>query len=236
MSAAVLLPVAFRRTVLRADYVWKSYEAGSIRVLNGVDLDIIEGQTVAIYGPSGCGKSTLLHLLAGLDEPDRGHISVNDVKLSRDRGGRLHLLRHEIGFVFQLHNLIPDLTLEENCLVPAAVAGIGRQAAKARLRELTSLAGLDHRLDHKIQALSVGERQCTALCRALINKPKILLADEPAGSLDEETGAAVFQLLLDLVAQEGLTMVMATHDRAIAARCDRLVEMRIGRIHEPKPV
>ena len=235
MSAAVLLPVAFRRTVLRADYVWKSYEAGSIRVLNGVDLDIIEGQTVAIYGPSGCGKSTLLHLLAGLDEPDRGHISVNDVKLSRGRS-RLHLLRHEIGFVFQLHNLIPDLTLEENCLVPAVAAGVGRQAAKARLRELTSLAGLNHRLDHKMRVLSAGDRRRSALCRALLNKPKILLADEPTGSLDEETGAAVFQLLLDLVAKEGLTLVMATHDRAIAAKCDRLVEMRIGRIHEPKPV
>jgi ABC-type lipoprotein export system ATPase subunit len=211
--------------------VWKSYDADAIRVLNGVDLEIIQGQTVALCGPSGCGKSTLLHLLGGLDEPDRGRVFVNGAEL-RGRQIPLRLLRHEVGFVFQLHNLIPDLTLRENCLIPTVAAGVDRKTAEARLRQLTERTGLSHRLDQRIQKLSGGERQRTALCRALMNRPRILLADEPTGSLDEQSSAAVFQLLLDLVATEGVTLVMATHDRAMAARCDRLVEMRAGRIHE----
>ena len=145
----------------------------------------------------------------------------------------LHLLRHEIGFVFQLHNLIPDLTLEENCLIPTVAAGVDRMDAMARLRELTDRTGLNHRLGSKIQKLSGGERQRTALCRALMNKPRILLADEPTGSLDEATSARVFNLLLEIVAREGVTLVMATHDRGLANKCGRLIEMRDGRIHEP---
>jgi ABC-type lipoprotein export system ATPase subunit len=230
------MPVEVAKTtsiVLRAEDVWKSYEAGAIRVLNGVDFEAIEGQTVALCGPSGCGKSTLLHLLGGLDEPDRGRISVHNKEIQAGRSP-LHLLRHEVGFVFQLHNLIPDLTLEENCLIPSVAAGIDGRSARARLRELTDRTGLSYRLNHRIQKLSGGERQRTALCRALMNKPRILLADEPTGSLDEHTSATVFELLLDLVANEGVTMVMATHDRALAGRCDRLVEMRDGRIHEPE--
>jgi len=222
------------RSVLRAQDVWKSYDAEAIRVLNGVDLEVLEGQTVALCGPSGCGKSTLLHLLGGLDEPDRGQVFVNDAEIDW-RLSPLRLLRHEVGFVFQLHNLIPDLTLEENCLIPTVAAGIDRKTARARLLQLTERTGLSHRLDHRIQKLSGGERQRTALCRALMNKPHILLADEPTGSLDEQSSGAVFQLLLDLVATEGVTLVMATHDRALAGRCDRLVEMRAGRIHEPEP-
>ena len=222
------------RSVLRAQDVWKSYDAEAIRVLNGVDLEVLEGQTVALCGPSGCGKSTLLHLLGGLDEPDRGQVFVNDAEIDW-RLSPLRLLRHEVGFVFQLHNLIPDLTLEENCLIPTVAAGIDRKTARARLLQLTERTGLSHRLDHRIQKLSGGERQRTALCRALMNKPHILLADEPTGSLDEQSSGAVFQLLLDLVATEGVTLVMATHDRALAGLCDRLVEMRAGRIHEPEP-
>jgi lipoprotein-releasing system ATP-binding protein len=230
------MPVEVEKTtsiVLRAEDVWKSYDAGAIRVLNGVDFEAIEGQTVALCGPSGCGKSTLLHLLGGLDEPDRGRISVHNIEIYARRSP-LHLLRHEVGFVFQLHNLIPDLTLEENCLIPSVAAGIDRRSARARLHELADRTGLNRRLNHRIQKLSGGERQRTALCRALMNKPRILLADEPTGSLDEHTSAAVFKLLLDLVANEGVTLVMATHDRALAGRCDRLVEMRDGRIHEPE--
>ena len=223
------------RIVLRAEDVWKSYDAEAIRVLKGVDFEAIAGQTIALCGPSGCGKSTLLHLLGGLDDPDRGRVSVNGVELNRHRSS-LQLLRHELGFVFQLHNLIPDLTLEENCLIPTVAAGIDRQIARARLLQLTERTGLSHRLDQRIQKLSGGERQRTALCRALMNKPRILLADEPTGSLDESTSATVFQLLLDLVATEDVTLVMATHDRALAERCDRLVEMRDGRIHEPESV
>lgn len=235
MTASASLATSRKRIVLQAVDLWKSFDSGAIRVLNGVDFEALEGQTIALCGPSGCGKSTLLHLLGGLDEPDRGHVLVNTVKLHH-RLSRLHLLRHEIGFVFQLHNLIPDLTLEENCLIPAVAAGTDKQAAQARLRKLTELTGLGNRLGHRIQKLSGGERQRTALCRALMNKPKILLADEPTGSLDDETSAIVFQLLLYLAASEGLTLVMATHDRSMAERCDRLVEMRNGKIHEPESV
>jgi len=224
-----------RRIVLRAEDVWKSYDEGAIGVLRGVDFVGFEGETVALCGPSGCGKSTLLHLLGGLDEPDRGRVSVNSMEINRHRSP-LRLLRHEVGFVFQLHNLIPDLTLEENCLIPTVAAGVARQTALERLRNLAERTGLHHRLGHRIQKLSGGERQRTALCRALMNKPRILLADEPTGSLDEKTSEAVFELLLDLVATEGVTLVMATHDQLLARRCDRLVEMHDGRTHEPQSV
>lgn len=220
------------RIVLRAESVWKSYDDGAIEVLKGVSFEAVEGETVALCGPSGCGKSTLLHLFGGLDEPDRGHVAVNGVEINRHRN-LLKLLRHEIGFVFQLHNLIPDLTLEENCLIPTVASGLDRRSAQARLMQLTERTGLSHRLKHRIQKLSGGERQRTALCRALMNKPKILLADEPTGSLDEQTSGTVFALLLDIAAAEGVTLLMATHDRGLAARCDRLLEMHDGRIHEP---
>jgi len=231
MSSHAIAPIATAGCVLHAKSVWKSYDAGTIGVLNGIDLEVVAGQTVALCGPSGCGKSTLLHLLGGLDEPDRGLISVNGVEIDWQRNP-LRLLRHEIGFVFQLHNLIPDLTLEENCLIPTVAAGVDRKTAQTRLYQLTEQTGLSHRLKHRIQKLSGGERQRTALCRALMNKPRILLADEPTGSLDEQTSGTVFQLLLDLVAMEGTTLVMATHDRSIASRCNRTVTMRNGRIHE----
>jgi ABC-type lipoprotein export system ATPase subunit len=220
-----------RRIVLRAENLWKSYDEGTVAVLKGVDFEGFEGQTVALCGPSGCGKSTLLHLFGGLDTPDRGRVSLNGAQVNRHRD-LLRLLRHEVGFVFQLHNLIPDLTLAENCLIPTVAAGIDRRTARARLLELAERAGLSHRLDHRIQKLSGGERQRTALCRALMNRPKILLADEPTGSLDEQASNVVFRLLLDLVATEGATLLMATHDRSLAARCDRLVEMQDGKIHE----
>jgi ABC-type lipoprotein export system ATPase subunit len=223
-----------KRIVLRAEGVWKSYDDGTIAVLKGVDFEVAEGETVALCGPSGCGKSTLLHLFGGLDSLDRGRVSVNGVEVNRHRD-LLRLLRHEVGFVFQLHNLIPDLTLAENCLIPTVAAGIDHHTAQARLRQLAGRTGLTHRLGHRIQKLSGGERQRTALCRALMNKPKILLADEPTGSLDEHTSGTVFELLLDIVATEGVTLVMATHDRGLAGRCDRLLEMHDGRIHEPVP-
>ena len=219
------------RVVLRAANVWKSYDDGAIAVLKGVDFVAYQGQTVALCGPSGCGKSTLLHLFGGLDEPDKGTLAVNHVEVNRHRD-MLKLLRHEVGFVFQLHNLIPDLTLEENCLIPTVAAGLDQRQARQRLLDLTERTGLSHRLGQRIQTLSGGERQRTALCRALMNRPKILLADEPTGSLDEQTSAIVFQLLLDMAASEGVTLLMATHDRGLAGRCNRMVEMREGRIHE----
>ncbi len=221
-----------RRVALRAVNLWKSYDEGTVAVLKGVDCEVFAGQTVALCGPSGCGKSTLAASVwraryarsrLGLGQRCRGQSALATL---------LRLLRHEVGFVFQLHNLIPDLTLAENCLIPTVAAGIDRRTAKARLLELAERTGLTHRLDHRIQKLSGGERQRTALCRALMNRPKILLADEPTGSLDEQSSSVVFDLLLDLVATEGVTLLMATHDRSLAMRCDRLVEMHDGKIHE----
>jgi ABC-type lipoprotein export system ATPase subunit len=232
MNTSTTGKIGSGRVVLRAENVWKSYDGGAIEVLKGVSFDAAQGETVALCGPSGCGKSTLLHLFGGLDEPERGHVAVNGVEINR-HGNLLKLLRHEIGFVFQLHNLIPDLTLEENCLIPTVAACLDRRTAQARLMQLTERTGLSHRLKHRIQKLSGGERQRTALCRALMNKPKILLADEPTGSLDEQTSASVFALLMGIAAAEGVTLVMATHDRGLAARCNRLLEMHDGTIHEP---
>ncbi|MDR3671195.1 MAG: ABC transporter ATP-binding protein [Holophaga sp.] len=234
MTSGDPIPHGHGRVALRAEGLWKSYDKGAIPVLQGIEFHTAGGGTVAMCGPSGCGKSTLLHLLGGLDTPDRGRILVNGVDIHR-HFNRLRWLRHEVGFVFQLHNLIPDLTLAENCLLPTVAAGMARDQARARLRHLADRTGLGHRLEHRIQQLSGGERQRTALCRALMNRPRILLADEPTGSLDARTSEAIFDLLLELVASEGVTLVMATHDRGLAARCDQLLEMRDGRMHGPGP-
>lgn len=226
MSSTAVLPPAARMSNL-----WKSYEQGAIAVLNGVDLEVKQAQTVALCGPSGCGKSTLLHIIGGLDRPDRGEIEVHGRPLDANRN-MVDFLRREVGFIFQLHNLIPDLTLEENCLLPAIAAGTPRHAALKRLEVLAERTGLQHRLGQRIQKLSGGERQRTAICRALMNRPAMLLADEPTGSLDERSSQGVFELLLELTRTEGVTLLMATHDLTLARRCDRLVQMRDGRIHE----
>ena len=215
--------------IIRAHDVWKSYDQGAIAVLNGVDFEARKGEAIALCGPSGCGKSTLLHLIGGLDQPSRGTVQVNGKELGRRRD-MVHFMRHEVGFVFQLHCLIPDLTMEENCLLPAIAAGARRGDALQRLHELAAYTGMKDRLKHCIQKLSGGERQRTAICRALMNRPGILLADEPTGSLDERTSAVIFQLLLDLAHTEGVTLLMATHDRGLAAGCDRILEMHDGRI------
>lgn len=228
-------PQVGRQVALSARGLWKSYDQGAITVLKGVDLEVHTGETASLCGASGCGKSTLLHLLGGLDVSDRGTVAVNGVEIGAGRD-RLRLLRHEIGFVFQLHNLIPDLTLEENCLIPTVASGMERRAAVARLEELAHRTGVRDRLRHRIQKLSGGERQRSALCRALMNRPKILLADEPTGSLDDRTSGMVFDLLLELAASEGVTLIMATHDRTLARRCDRLIEMQDGTIHELEAV
>jgi ABC-type lipoprotein export system ATPase subunit len=217
--------------IIEAREVWKSYDEGAIAVLKGVDLAVRKGEAIALCGPSGCGKSTLLHLIGGLDQPSRGDVAVNGRQLGRRRD-MVHFMRHEVGFVFQLHNLIPDLTMEENCLLPAIAAGANRVTAMKRLHELAESTGLQDRLKHRIQKLSGGERQRTAICRALMNRPGILLADEPTGSLDEKTSGVVFNLLLGLAHTEGVTLLMATHDRGLAGACDRVLEMHDGRISE----
>jgi len=220
-----------RERLAHARLVSKSFDGGRIVVLRDVDLEVRAGELVALWGASGSGKSTLLHLLGGLDVPDRGELTVCGLDPRRE-ANRLLLRRHHMGFVFQLHNLIPDLTTEENLRVPALAIGTSRVATAARIRELAEEVGLGHRLGHRIQDLSGGERQRAAICRALMNRPKLLLADEPTGSLDEQTGATVFALLSQLAERHGLAVVLATHERRFAAACHRIVRVRDGRLDE----
>jgi ABC-type lipoprotein export system ATPase subunit len=220
-----------RPTPVRAQHLDKSYDAGRLPVLHGVSLEVRAGELIALWGASGSGKSTLLHLLGGLDVPDRGEISVCGLD-PREESARLELRRRHLGFIFQLHNLIPDLTLEENVAVPALALGVPAAARRLRIGELAERLGLSHRLHHRIQDLSGGERQRAAICRALMNSPRLLLADEPTGSLDEETGASVFAFIKELAEHDGIAVVLATHERRFAGACHRLVQMRNGRLVE----
>lgn len=215
--------------LVRADGLWKTFDTGRITVLQGVDLTIHAGETVALCGASGSGKSTLLNILGGLDSPDEGEVRI-DGRPIRTPQERTALLRHTVGFVFQLHNLVPDLTLRENCLVPALAAGRRPRDANGRIEELLEATGIAHRIDRPVQELSGGERQRAAVCRALVNRPRLVLADEPTGSLDEENGARVFNMLVDLVAREDATLILATHDRTLAESCSRLLLVRDGRL------
>lgn len=211
--------------------VWKSYDGGRIEVLKGVTLRVRKGEIVALCGSSGCGKSTLLNVISGLEEVYKGLVRVagSDVV---DEATRIGLLRHRIGYVFQMHHLMPDLTLAENCMVPVIAAGGKRAEGLTRLSELAETTGVAHRLGQRVRELSGGERQRGALCRALMNDPEILLCDEPTGALDESNRGKVFDLLLDLVRSRGRTLVLATHDAELAGLCDRTVRMRDGRIVE----
>lgn len=209
--------------------VWKSFDRGRIEVLKGVNLQVRRGETVALCGTSGCGKSTLLNVIAGLEDADRGSVRTAGRKIGSERE-RVDLLRHDVGFVFQLHHLMPDLTLEENCLVPVIAAGGKRADAMARLAELAEATGIAGQLKQRVRELSGGERQRGALVRSLMNEPDLLLGDEPTGALDEANRERVFGMLLDLVRAKGRTLVMATHDLELAMRCDRVIRMRDGRI------
>ncbi|GAA5484259.1 ABC transporter ATP-binding protein [Haloferula sargassicola] len=217
--------------MIEIDDVWRSYDEGRIEVLKGVTLTVEKGSTVALVGSSGCGKSTLLNVIAGLEFPQKGKVSVAGRGVE-DEVSRRELLRHTVGFVFQLHHLMTGLTLEENLLVPAVAVGMSKKDARGRVLELAAETGLSERLDRRVRELSGGERQRGALCRALMNRPQVLLADEPTGALDERNREAVFDLLMRLVAEHGLTLVMATHDIELARRCGRVVRMRDGRVEE----
>jgi ABC-type lipoprotein export system ATPase subunit len=214
---------------VRVEDVWKSFDRGRIEVLKGVTLHVPKGGVLALCGTSGCGKSTLLNVISGLEEADRGHVRVSGMDVV-DEATRIKLLRHRIGYVFQFHHLIPDLTLAENCMVPVIAAGGKRAQGIGRLHELAKATGVDHRLGHRVRELSGGERQRGALVRALMNDPELLLCDEPTGALDEKNRETVFELLLELVRSRGRTLVLATHDPDLARRCDRVVRMRDGRI------
>ena len=200
-----------------------------LTILAGVSVDVNAGEFVAVTGPSGSGKSTLLGLLAGLDRPTAGSIQVAGVDLSRLDEDRLARFRREtVGYVFQSYHLIPTLTALENVAVPLEIAGAG--GALARARALLDEVGLSDRVHHYPAQLSGGEQQRVALARAVALRPRLLLADEPTGNLDSATGAAIIELLLRLKSERGSTLVMVTHDDALARHADRIVVLRDGRI------
>jgi putative ABC transport system ATP-binding protein len=209
--------------------VTKSFEDGQIQALRGADLQVRQGEFVAIVGPSGCGKSTLLHLIAALDRPDAGQIIIAEHDL-REFHDLNHYRARDVGMIFQLHNLLPNLTAEENVQVPMFAIGRSARQRRARAQQLLALVGLAGRGRQRPARLSGGERQRVAVARALANNPPILLADEPTGSLDSQAGRMVLDLLDELRHQRGLTIVLVTHDMAIAGRADRVVRMLDGRI------
>ncbi|KPD11149.1 ABC transporter ATP-binding protein [Phaeobacter sp. 11ANDIMAR09] len=222
--------------VLELTGVTKSYNqgtAGQIDVLRGIDLSLKPGEMVALVAPSGAGKSTLLHIAGLLDVPDGGSVKVAGQEVSgKGDGMRTSLRRRDVGFVYQFHHLLPEFSALENIVLPQLANGISQAGAEARAEELLALVGLSARGRHRPAALSGGEQQRVAFCRALANKPLVLLADEPTGNLDPGTSDQVFAALMDLVAGTGLSALVATHNHELAARMDRRVKLEQGRLVE----
>lgn len=220
--------------VLTLRAVRKAYNPGTpseVVVLDGADLTLAAGEVVALVAPSGAGKSTLLHIAGLLDTPDTGAVSLGGVAVpTRDDGRRTALRRETIGFVYQFHHLLPEFSAVENVSLPQRAAGVRRAEARDRAVELLDAVGLAHRLDHRPAELSGGEQQRVAFARALANRPRLLLADEPTGNLDPETSRRVFDMLLALVRRTGLAALVATHNPDLAARMDRIVQLQAGRL------
>ena len=219
---------------LRLSGVTKTYNAGSpaaVEVLRGVDVSLTKGEVVALVAPSGAGKSTLLHIAGLLDTPDGGTVEIagSDVTGAPDRK-RTTVRRDEVGFVYQFHHLLPEFSAQENIVLPQLAAGVPRGDADARATELLKIVGIAARAHHRPAALSGGEQQRVAFCRALANGPSVLLADEPTGNLDPGTSDTVFAALMTLVRETGLSAVIATHNMELAARMDRQVRLEQGRV------
>jgi putative ABC transport system ATP-binding protein len=203
--------------------------ASELAILQDIDLAVMSGEAVAVVGASGSGKSTLLALLAGLDTPSRGSVAIDGVELfALDEDGRAGLRKRLVGFVFQSFQLLAPLTALENVMLPLELSGDPEAARKAR--EMLDRVGLSERLQHYPKYLSGGEQQRVALARAFVMRPKLLLADEPTGNLDAATGAGIIDLMFELNAEQGTTLVMVTHDEALAQRCGRTVRLAAGRI------
>jgi len=228
--------------LIEAENVHKTYVVGknTLHILRGVCLSVEPGEAVAVVGASGAGKSTLLHILGGLDSPDRGTVKFK----SRDmfgipRGARTAIRAQGIGFVFQAYHLFPELDVIENTILPA-MTGFGQARSMAAMRkkgmELLRAVGLDRRADHRPMELSGGEQQRLALARALMNDPEIVLADEPTGNLDDETGRQVLDHVFSLTTERGHALVMVTHNEKVAARCHRVLHLTDGIIaSQPGP-
>jgi lipoprotein-releasing system ATP-binding protein len=213
----------------------RQYRQGdeTLRVLNGIELALWSGQSVALVAPSGAGKSTLLHIAGLLEHPDRGDVYIDGQSTSilADHQ-RTRIRRNEIGFVYQSHHLLPEFSALENVVLPQMIRGLARSEAKSRATELLDYLGLGARLNHRPSELSGGEQQRVAIARAVANAPRILLADEPTGNLDLHTAEHVFHALSQLVKASGLAAIIATHNMDLAARMDRRVTLREGKIVE----
>jgi putative ABC transport system ATP-binding protein len=215
--------------ILVADRLVKTYDRGRVRALDGLDLTVENGEFVSVVGPSGSGKSTLLHMLGALDRPDSGRVLLEGHDLAERK--RLDRVRaRSIGFVFQLHNLLPALTARENVEVPVRALGVSRGERRRRAAALLETVGLGDRLDHRPGELSGGERQRVAVARAVVNEPRLVLADEPTGDLDREAGLRIMELLAELRRQRGLTVVLVTHNPDLAAAAPRTVRILDGRV------
>jgi putative ABC transport system ATP-binding protein len=211
----------------------KTYRLGSsvVRALDGLDLVVERGEFVAIMGRSGSGKSTLLHVLGGLDRPDEGQVVIEGQDITRLSNGQVTRLRREkVGFVFQEFNLVPTLTALENVELPLRYAGVSRGERRRRAAEALAMVGLGERLHHRPSQLSGGEQQRVAIARALVNRPAVVLADEPTGELDSQTAMQVVDLMRGLARELGQTFVIVTHDPAVGERCQRIIRMNDGRI------
>ena len=204
---------------------------GSLEVLHGVSLDIADGEIVSIVGASGAGKSTLLQIMGSLLSADSGEVRIDGVELSTLSEDKLSDFRNRhIGFIFQSYHLLPEFTAVENVMMPMLIAGGKRSDAEVRARELLEMVGMSHRVEHKPEALSGGEQQRVAIARALINRPSVVLADEPTGNLDTATRDEIQRLFVELRNRIGQTFVIVTHDVALAESSDRTIRMSDGRI------
>ncbi len=219
--------------MIEAEHIHKSF--GDVHVLNDVSFRVEKGEVVAIVGKSGAGKSTLLHITGTLEKPDNGNILFEGRNLNKLSNSKISEFRNNsLGFIFQFHHLLPEFTALENVCIPAYIKKTDRSKAEARAKELLEHLNLSHRLNHKPKELSGGEQQRVAFARALINQPKLILADEPTGNLDEKSANELHDLILKFRTEFDLTFILVTHSPTLAARCDRIIEMAEGRIVMPK--